>query len=416
MAICPGHGMIKWMDEHPLPPETHTPKPAAPRKIGTLAVCLVSTLAIAAGTLGAGVYMNRDSQAWQRILGTEPAPEVSFTPGDQLVPILDSVGLTNASNGTGGGAALRAAYTATQVMLTKHVGLLTPAALQPPAEPEKDSGEATAPPVVPRSPAAAKELAQELAVAGQELVEAAVQAPGQRARSLSGAGFEIIMQARNLLKAAGGTQAQLDALPAPKLAAKPGSDTAGDPAAVPPLLLSSCPLAPGADAPAPTSTKATKASAKDTALPGSGAALGLVADAAYRLSYAYNVAEARTAGTLRASAAARSVAMAKLGSSIEEQFSTVGECEPLRQPAYLLPAGAATHPMDTAHNGEEQLALLLRDAAATQEGETRAFLLQRAWDQGLYTRQVTGKIPGFTSLAADSAGKKTTSPQAIPTP
>lgn len=404
------------MDEHPLPPDTHTPKPATPRKIGTLAVCLVSVLAIAAATLGAGVYMNRDSQAWQRILGTEPAPAAIFTPGDQLVPILDSVSLTNASNGTGGGAALRAAYTATQVMLTKHVGLLTPAALQPPAEPEKDSGEATAPPVVPQSPAAAKELAQELAVAGQELVEAAVKAPGQRARSLSGAGFELGMQARNLLQAAGGTQAQLDALPAPKLAAKPGAGTTGDPAAVPQFMLSSCPLAPGADSPAPASTKVSKASSEDTALPGSDAALGLVADAAYRLSYAYNVAEARTAGTLRASAAARSVAMAKLGSSIEEQFSTVGECEPLRQPAYLLPTGAASNPMDAARSGEEQLALLLRDAAATQEGEARAFLLQRAWEQGFYTRQVTGKIPGFTLLTADPVGEKPTSSQETPTP
>ena len=56
------------------------------------------------------------------------------------------------------------------------------------------------------------------------------------------------------------------------------------------------------------------------------------------------------------------------------------------------------NPLDAARSGEEQLALLLRDAAATQEGDARAFLLQRAWDQGLYTRQVTGKIPDFTRI------------------
>ena len=402
------------MDQHPLPPAERTPAPTPRRTRSTLAVCLVSALAIAAGTLGAGVYLNRDSQAWQRILGTEPVPETVFTPSDQLVPLLEAMPSAEVSKAANITPALRAEYTATHVMLTKHVGLLTPAALVPPAEPRATASEA--PQAVPPAPstAGAKTLAKELATAGVELVQAAVDAPGERARALSGAGFESIIQARNLLKATGATQAQLDALPAPKLdVAKPAAQAATDPAGLPDLMLSSCPLPAGSPAPVPAATANGKT--PDALMPESGATLGLVADAAYRLGYAYDVAAARTSGTLRGKAAARSTALVELGSSIEAQYASVGDCTPLRQPAYVLPPDAAANPMDAAASGEEQLALLLRDAAATQKGDIRAFLLQEAWEQGLYARQVTGKIPQFTRIPAD-AGSQGPSGSPTPTP
>lgn len=143
-------------------------------------------------------------------------------------------------------------------------------------------------------------------------------------------------------------------------------------------------------------------------MPESGVVLGQVADAAYRLGYAYNVAESRTSGTLRNAAGDRSDELVAFASGVEDQFAVIGDCTPLREPAYSLPADAAANPMDAARSGEEQLALLLRDAAATQEGEVRADLLQRAWEQGLYTRQVTGKVPAFTDLAADDDAKEST--------
>lgn len=387
MAIWPVHGMIKGMEKHLAPEESRThrspKKPTAPTRV----LSVVSVLAIAAGTLGVGVYLNRDSQAWQRILGTEPVIEVIPEPGDELGEILHSLTLTNDSLGSSADGKLAQLYASTQEMLTKHVRLLTPAYFAPVVAEENASGTAAAPPVTPLSAASAKELAEQLATSGVALVKAAVDAPGQRSRSESSAGFELVLQARTLLQAAGGTQAQIDALPTPKLATPTPSD-------LPDLLLSQCPLEPGTESPASASTQ--PGNSTEPTMPDSGVVLGQVADAAYRLGYAYNVAESRTSGSLRNTAGERSDALVAFGSAIETQFSSVGECTALREPAYTLPADAVANPMDAARSGEEQLALLLRDAAATQQGEVRADLLQRAWEQGLYTRLVTGKIPAFT--------------------
>ncbi|PQZ92921.1 hypothetical protein CQ018_10645 [Arthrobacter sp. MYb227] len=375
------------MEKHSAPQRTrtqHSPKKptAATRVLG-----VVSVLAIAAGTLGVGVYLKRDSQAWQRILGTEPVIEVIPEPGDELGPILDSVTLTNDSLGTSASGKLAQLYSSTQTMLTKHVRLLTPEYFAPVIEEENESGTASAQPVTPLSAASAKELANQLATSGVGLVQASVEAPGQRSRSESSTGFELILQARTLLQAAGGTKAQIDALPTPKLAKISPTD-------LPDLVLAQCPLEPGTDSPVPETPELGNST--EPTMPDSGIVLGQLADAAYRLGYAYNVAESRTSGSLRNTAGERSDDLVALGTNIETQFSGVGECVPLREPAYTLPQDAAANPMDAARSGEEQLALLLRDAAATQQGEVRAELLQHAWDQALYTRLVTGKIPAFT--------------------
>ena len=387
MVIWPVHGMIKGMEKHLAPKESRTHRSPKKTTAPTRVLSVVSILAIAAGTLGIGVYVNRDSQAWQRILGTEPVIEVIEEPGDELGEILTSVTLTNDSLGTSTDGKLAQLYASTQEMLTKHVRLLTPQYFAPVVDEENASDAATAPPVTPLSAASAKELANQLATSGVGLVNAAVDTPGQRSRSESSVGFELILQARTLLQAAGGTQAQIEALPAPKLAKVTPND-------LPELMLSQCPLEPGTES--LSSAETEPGDSTEPTLPDSGVALGQVADAAYRLGYAYNVAESRTSGTLRNIAGERSDALVALGSTIENQFSGVGECPALREPAYTLPKDAAVNPMDAARSGEEQLALLLRDAAATQQGKARADLLQRAWEQGLYTRQVTGKVPAFT--------------------
>ena len=409
MANRPARGMIKGMDQHPLPPAEQLPEPATPRSRGTFAICVVSVLAIAAGTLGAGVYMNKDSLVWQRILGTEPVQEPVPAPADELLPLLDAASLAAAGTASETGPILRAEWVATQKMLNRHVGLLTPGALRPAGATEPQPTGATASPSPAQTPAEAKAFAERLASAGAALVDDALDAPARESRSLAGAGFELTMQARNLLRAAGGTQEQIDKLPAPK----PASATTGvsgssvGPAALPRFMLSGCPVEVDSSRPE-TSTPGTKETGIEDLALESGRALGQVADAAYRMGYAYNVAGARTAGTIRDAAWARSRSLVEFAADLEGQFADVGECEPLRQPAYQLPADAAANPLDAARGGEEQLALLLRDAAATQEGDARAFLLQRAWDQGLYTRQVTGKIPDFTrvEVAATDATKE----------
>lgn len=391
MVIWPVHGMIKGMEKHLAPKESRTHRSPKKPTAQTRVLSMISVLAIAAGTLGIGVYLNRDSQAWQRILGTEPVIEVIPEPRDELGAILDSVTQTNDSVGTSTDGKVAKLYASTQELLTKHVRLLTPEYFAPIVEEDLESGTATAAPVTPLSAASAKELANQLATSGVALVKAAVDAPGQRSRSESSVGFELILQARTLLQAAGGSQAQIDALPTPTLVKVSPTD-------LPDLALSQCPLEPGTES--PSSATSEPGNSTEPAMPDSGVVLGQVADAAYRLGYAYNVAESRTSGTLRNTAGERSDALVALGSNVETQYSSVGNCTPLREPAYTLPADAAANPMDAARGGEEQLALLLRDAAATQQGEVRADLLQRAWEQGLYTRLVTGKIPAFTDFSS----------------
>lgn len=430
------------MDQHPLPPAEQSPAPAAPRSRAALAVGVVSVLAIAAATVGAGAYMAKDSLVWQRILGTEQQPEAAVGPADALLPLLDSAALAGSATDPESAAKLHSAWVATRGMLEGHVGLLTPAAAAGSTGPETPSGSPSASSSgsspSTSSPAAgsaadAKAFAQRLAAAGVSLVDAAMTAPAQESRSLAGAGFELTLQARNLMAAAGGTQEQVDKLPVPRptaatdaapasasagpSAATSTTGTANGPTAMPRFMLSSCPAVPEAPAAAISASPSQDTAASGTREPAeeSGMVLGQVADAAYRLGYAYDVAGSRSAGSVRDGAWARSARFVAFAAELEDQFGVVGTCEPLRQPAYQLPGDAASNPLDAARTGEEQLALLLRDAAATQEGDDRAYLLQRAWDQGLYTRQVTGRIPDFTKVEGTPA-RVSTSGSPTPTP
>ena len=254
MANRPARGMIKGMDQHPLPPAEQLPEPATPRSRGTLALCVVSALAIAAGTLGAGVYMNKDSLVWQRILGTEPVQETVRTPADELLPLLDSASAGRDRKGRGHEPETarrvgRHAGDAKQACRFTHTGGLAAR-----RRPRTAAHRRLRAPVRPRRPPPRpRPLPRAWQAPGSALVDAALDAPAPGSRSLAGAGFELTMQARNLLRAAGGTQEQLDRLPAPKpaSAATGVSGSSVGPAALPRFMLSGCPGSTDSPAPGP---------------------------------------------------------------------------------------------------------------------------------------------------------------------
>jgi hypothetical protein len=368
-----------------------------------------AVVAVAAATLGTGVYLNRESPTWQRILGTEQAIEVPPKATDELPVLLESVDNMLGHPATSTSAKTTAALQGARSMLAGHVELLTPGVLAAAAsssnapagtgDAASTAGPSAAPPLTPT------EFSQQLAAAGNALLREALTAPGQEARRLSGAGFELVLQARTVLSAAGAPQTAIDALPTPatELASKAADPSSAAPAAgptvdraaaakMPGFTFSACPV------PAPSNTQGTGS-------PDSGQLLGEVIDAAYRMGYAYDVAGARTSAGLRTAAWNRSEVLVDFADALEKQLDAAHGCEPIRQPAYQLPADAFANPMDAARSGEAQLALLLRDAAASQVGEPRAYLFNAAWAQGLQARQVTGKVPDFTAVdESPSAG------------
>ncbi|GAA1875288.1 hypothetical protein GCM10009715_22500 [Paeniglutamicibacter psychrophenolicus] len=389
-----------------------SPAPRRPRtRVRVLAASAV--VAVAAATLGTGVYLNRESPTWQRILGTEPVIEVPPKATDELPVLLDSVDYMLEHPATSTGAKTTAALQGARSMLAGHVELLTPGALAAAAASASAASgtgaqsSAAPPSAVPALTPA--EFSSRLAAAGNGLLHEALTAPEQEARRLSGAGFELVLQARTVLSAAGAPQAAIDALPTPATelaaqAAAPSStvspasaSSSAAPAAgptvdmvaaakMPEFTFSACPATVPADS-------------KGTGSTDSGQLLGEVIDAAYRMGYAYDVAGARTSAGLRTAAWNRSEVLVEFAEALEKQLDAAHDCEPLRQPAYQLPADAVANPMDAARSGEAQLALLLRDAAAGQAGEPRAYLFNAAWAQGLRARQVTGTVPDFTAVA-----------------
>lgn len=410
--------------QDPRPPVSPTPRRSLAKRRFTAAVVL---LAVAAGTLGTGVYLNRDSPTWQRILGTEPVIEVVPRATDQLPVLLEQIDHTLEYPDSSTSSKTTTALGGVRELVAGHVELLTPGALQARADAAAQATEngSEAPPaaVLPLEPG---ELAVALARSGNGLLDQALAAPEQEARRLSGAGIDLVFASRTLLSATGATQAQLDELPTPAEVLVSGSSadgpspspTASEDAPVsgasdsgpttghaaqalmPEFVIASCPVA--ASGTVDSSAAATPSSTAEflEASPDSGVLLGEVIDASYRLGYAYDVAGARTSAGLRATAWARSTLLVDFAALLEQQLDAALDCEPLRQPAYQLPKDAAANPMDAARSGEGQLALLLRDAGAAQTGQARAYLFNAAWTQALLTRQITGTTPDFTQLEA----------------
>lgn len=401
------------MDQHPEnPTPQHSSRPFRLTARGRV-VAGVAVLAIAAGTLGTGIYLNRESPTWQRILGTEPAIEATPKATDELPVLLEALEYMLEYPKTNTSTKTTESLQGTKAMLQEHVELLTPgtlAALASATAQESQAPATEAPPeaISPLSPA---EFSVRLARTGNDLLDQSLQAPEQEARRLAGAGIELALQARTVLSATGAKQEKIDTLPTP--AASPtASDSTPDAettaaAEVPAFTFSSCPVLPSGDAMVgkeanselearPVDSPGTAQGALES--PDSGQLLGEVIDTAYRLGYAYDVAGARTNAGLRTTAWDRSRAMVDFAESLEGQLDANLDCAPLRQPAYQLPPDAVRNPMDAARSAEGQLALLMRDAGAAQIGETRQYLFHAAWDQGLYARKVTGVDTDFTQI------------------
>lgn len=412
-----------------------------------MAVALV--FAVAAGTLGTGVYLNRESPTWQRILGTEPVIEQVPKATDELPGLLEALDYTLEFPKTTTSTKTTKALEHTRAMLEEHVELLTPGALEALASAtahQTTDADPDAPPaaIPPLSPA---EFSFRLAQTGTGLLEQALVSPQEESRRLAGSGIELALQARTVLSATGAAQEKIDALPAPATLSADGAgasdpagidapesdaattmappeasssspgDTTKSRAGLPEFVFASCPVilpgdtgpsegtsakAEAQDAPAPSSSEGPAGS------PDSGQLLGEVIDAAYRLGYAYDVAGARTNAGLRSAAWDRSGVLVDFAESLESQLDELLDCAPLRQPAYQLPGDAIANPMDSARSGEGQLALLLRDAASAQTGSAREYLFTAAWDHGLYARQVTGTAPDFTQVMNVQQGPETT--------
>ncbi|EMQ99182.1 hypothetical protein ADIAG_01172 [Paeniglutamicibacter gangotriensis Lz1y] len=417
--------MVMAQHSHdPRPPVSPTPRRSlAKRRFAAV----VAMFVVAAGTLGTGVYLNRDSPTWQRILGTEPVIEVVPTATDELPVLLEQIDHTLEYPDSSTSRKTTTALGSVRELVAGHVELLTPGALQARAGAAAQAAESAPPPppaaVPPLKPA---EVAMALARSGNGLLDQGLTAPEQEARRLSGAGIDLVFASRTLLSATGATQAELDELPTPRQVLVSGSSEDGPSpsptasedtdasgasdsgpttgraaqALMPDFVIASCPVTDSGTVDSSASATPSSAAKDVEASPDSGVLLGEVIDASYRLGYAYDVAGARTSAGLGATARERSTLLVDFAALLEQQFDAAHDCEPLRQPAYQLPKDAAANPMDAARSGEGQLALLLRDAGAAQTGQARAYLFNAAWTQALLTRQVTGTTPDFTQLEA----------------
>jgi hypothetical protein len=408
--------MIKGMDKQPHNPKSTDPTGRRAQFARRRLTVLVVGVLVAGATLGTGIFMNRETPTWQRILGTEPVviPEPKAT--DELPLMLASVTQMLQYPDASTGAKTTTVLAATQTMLREHVELLTPgalAALETAQSPASDQNSEPAP-VAAIPPLSVSEFSTDLAQAGNGLLKAALSAQEQEARRLSGSGIELVLQARSVLAASGASDATLNALPSPLTELEASTEAASSKRAkqgptVDQAALASMPAFVVDACPAVTASATTT----DAAASSSGAELGGIVDAAYRMGYAYNVAGARTSGALRSTAWERSEVLVDFASALETKLNADHDCAPLRQAAYQLPKDAVKNPMDAARSGEGQLALLLRDGAAGQSGEARTYLLSAAYSQALAARQLSGKTVDFTAVepaTAASAGEASPTP------
>ncbi|GAA4360449.1 hypothetical protein [Paeniglutamicibacter cryotolerans] len=398
--------------DDPSSPGTTRPrrrKGRAPLLTAGILVALLSAVAVTGG----GMYLQRDTPEWQRFWGNTPVVVPDPAPTDDLGPLLADLRYMIAYPESSTNARTTAALQASVAMLEKHVELLTPGASAA-AEADPRSAPATDAPVAALPPLSVSAFSTNLAKVGNNLLKAGIQAPEQEARRLSGSGIELILQARNIASAAGASAADIDGLPSPatnwpvdaQSSAVAGEEAPSTGASIglsaqeglPELTFGAC----------PTTEQSASDAALDPAAGQSGLLLGQVIDAAYSMGYAYDVAGARRTGTLRTAAWDREKVLVGFASTLEGQVDASWNCAPLRQAAYQLPADARQNPLDAARSGEGQLALLLRDAAATQSGEARSFLLRTTWFQALQARQVTGIVPDFMRVQSTQESPETT--------
>jgi hypothetical protein len=283
-----------------------------------------------------------------------------------------------------------AALHSVSAMLRAHVRLLAPGLPEPALQALPAAG-------APETPA---EAATALARSGNDLMAASLGAAPDTVRATLGAGIEQRLAATELATAAAG------ATSGPKAAAKaaaalpdPAIPTAaqGWKAASGVVLgVGSCPAAASGAPSAPAGAAGTPSPTQqgDQVARRGGRALAGAADAAFRLAYAYQFAAARLGAGNSATAWSAAADSEDLGRRLAAVLPE--PCAAVRRPAYRMPAGFDKHPLASAAAGEEQLAALLRDAAAEAPSELRAPLVRAAWDAARAGLSRTGSSPALT--------------------
>ncbi|WP_417235730.1 hypothetical protein [Arthrobacter sp.] len=120
-------------------------------------------------------------------------------------------------------------------------------------------------------------------------------------------------------------------------------------------------------------------------------------DAAFRQAYGYQMAAIKHPGAATNDGWKLSATTTDLGRHLEDLLPD--DCSPTRAVAYALPRGFDAHPIGSVATSEEQLAALLRDAAASAPQGLRAVLVAEAWLAADRASSLAGTIPDLTQTS-----------------
>lgn len=123
-------------------------------------------------------------------------------------------------------------------------------------------------------------------------------------------------------------------------------------------------------------------------------ALRAAADAAFRLAYGYQLAAIKQPGNSTRRGWDLTATASGLGHALEDLLPA--DCSPTRAAAYALPEDFTAHPLASVAMAEEQLAALLRDAAADAPPPLRAALVAETWRSAERCFEFAGAIPELT--------------------
>lgn len=126
-------------------------------------------------------------------------------------------------------------------------------------------------------------------------------------------------------------------------------------------------------------------------------ALRNASDAAFRQAYGYQMAAVKHPGAATRNGWALSTYTAGLGHRLEDLLPE--DCPPTRVAAYALPSGFNDSPIGSVAASEEQLAALLRDAAARAPQKLRMVLVSESWRASQRSFTLTGTIPDLTKTS-----------------
>ncbi|WP_372700006.1 hypothetical protein [Arthrobacter sp. JSM 101049] len=123
-------------------------------------------------------------------------------------------------------------------------------------------------------------------------------------------------------------------------------------------------------------------------------AVRAAADAAFRLAYGYQMAAIKQPGASTHRGWDLAATTSALGHTLEDLLPS--DCSPTRATAYALPRDFKAHPLASVAGAEEQLAALLRDAAADAPQPLRTALVAEAWRSADRAFELSGTIPELT--------------------